>query len=102
MSEGYKARIDCFNIGLGSSFEVHVYAPNGKEVGIYGADGFFNKHGTIGSDVKVPKSVSDTLNGIAVDELRKMRKLPPKGTPGSRQAVKEYTKKVKKSGQSGC
>ncbi|CFQ73915.1 Rhs family protein [Yersinia similis] len=102
LPEGYKGRIDRFNIGHGTSFEVHVYMPNGKEVGIYGPEGFFNKHGTVASEVKVPKTVSDTLNGIAVDELRKSGQLPQKGTPGSRQAVRNYTDKIREIGHSGC
>ncbi|WP_241491663.1 RHS repeat-associated core domain-containing protein, partial [Winslowiella iniecta] len=102
LPDGYKGRIDRFNIGNGTSFEVHVYAPNGKEVGIYGPDGFFNKHRTIASEVKIPRTVSDTLNSIAVDELIKTGQLPQKGAPGSRQAVREYTDRVRKSGRSGC
>ncbi|WP_244161556.1 RHS repeat-associated core domain-containing protein [Photorhabdus luminescens] len=102
LPDGYKGRIDRFNVGSGTSFEIHVYAPSGKEVGIYGPDGFFNKHGTIANEVKVPKNVSDTLNGISVDELRKIGKLPQKGTPGSRRSIKEYSEKIRNNRRAGC
>lgn len=102
LPDGYRARIDRFNTSTGSSFEIHVYKPNGTEAGIYGPDGFFNKHGTVGAEVKVTPKVSNVLNGIAVDELRKIGKLPALGTPNSRVAAREYSERVRKSGLSGC
>ncbi|MEG0635559.1 MAG: RHS repeat-associated core domain-containing protein, partial [Pseudomonas sp.] len=102
LPNGFKGRIDRFNLGTKSSFEVHVYAPTGREVGIYGPNGFINKHGISASDVKVPENVSRTLNGIAIDELRKTGSLPKKGTPNSRKPAQAHTKKIKNFGSTGC
>ncbi|GKT01697.1 PAAR/RHS domain-containing protein [Acidovorax sp. SUPP3434] len=101
LPDGYRGRTDRFNTSSGTSFETHVYAPNGKEVGVYGPDGFFNKHGTKGNQVVIPEKVFNALNGINVDELRKNGGLPAKGTPGSRRAVREYTEKIRAGGNSG-
>jgi RHS repeat-associated protein len=102
LPDGYRARIDRFNLSGGASFEVHVYAPNGKEIGIYGPNGFFNKHGHHASAIQVPSSVSRTLNGIAVEELRKNGKLPIKGAPNGKKSIREYTNSIKNAGKSGC
>jgi RHS repeat-associated protein len=71
----YTARMDQFNVRGQASFEVHVYY-RGSEVGIYGSNGFFNKHGTKASDVDVPQQVHNRLKGIAVDQMRKLGQLP--------------------------
>ena len=77
LGDGYSGRLDRF-VGKGgqAGFEVHVYK-NGQEVGIYGQEGWFNKHGK--TVPEVPKSLEERLKGVAVDELRKQGKLPDKG-----------------------
>ena len=45
LGKGYTGALDIFDSGKKSSFEIHVYDPKGKEVGIYGPDEWFNKHG---------------------------------------------------------
>ncbi|WP_317206046.1 RHS repeat-associated core domain-containing protein [Tenacibaculum maritimum] len=77
---GFRGRLDQFNMGHGVDFEFHVYDKNMKEVGIFGSEGFMNKHGIAGADVDVPKSVQQRLKGMAVDQLRKGGRLGAKGT----------------------
>ncbi|WP_244849754.1 RHS repeat-associated core domain-containing protein [Caballeronia sp. SL2Y3] len=98
LPDGHRGRIDRFNTGGQSSFEIHVYDASGRELGVYGPNGFFNKHGTTGQEVRVPENVANALNGIAIDELRKIGALPPIGAPGSREAAKEHTADVRRSG----
>ncbi|AGZ46087.1 polymorphic toxin-type HINT domain-containing protein [Actinoplanes friuliensis] len=71
----YTARMDQFNVRGQASFEVHVYH-RGSEVGIYGSNGFFNKHGVDASKVDVPQQVHNRLKGIAIDKMRKTGQLP--------------------------
>jgi RHS repeat-associated protein len=71
----YTARMDQFNVRGQASFEVHVYH-RGTEVGIYGSNGFFNKHNITASDVNVPDQVHNRLKGIAVDQMRKIGQIP--------------------------
>ena len=75
---GYGARVDPFNTSGGSSFEIHVCDAAGNEIGVYGPDGWINKHGK-GIPTAVSKGVNDALKGIAVDELRARGKIPAKG-----------------------
>ncbi|WP_141714199.1 hypothetical protein [Micromonospora inyonensis] len=58
----YTARVDQFNVRGQASFGVHVYHC-GSEVGIYGSNGFFNKHGVDASKVNVPDQVHNRLKG---------------------------------------
>jgi hypothetical protein len=58
----YTARMDQFNVRGQASFEVHVYY-RGSEVGIYGSNGFFNKHRISADDVSVPDQVNNRLKG---------------------------------------
>ncbi len=74
----YTGRVDRFDIGGTSDFEVHVYH-KGKEVGIFGSNGWFSKHGK-GTDVEVPRNVYNNLKGLAVEEMRRDRRIGPKGT----------------------
>ncbi len=82
----YTARMDQFNVRGQASFEIHVYH-RGTEVGIYGSNGFFNKHNINANDVNVPDQVHNRLKGIAVDQMRKIGQIPAdaniKGDAGS-------------------
>ncbi|WP_276529141.1 RHS repeat domain-containing protein [Tenacibaculum maritimum] len=77
---GFFGRLDRFPMGKGVDFEIHVYDKGGAEVGIFGSEGFMNKHGLFGSDVDVPDNVNQRLKGISVDEMRKSGRIGPKGT----------------------
>ena len=72
----YTARMDQFKVRGQASFEVHVYY-RGSEVGIYGSNGFLNKHGINASNISVPDQVNNRLKGIAVDQMRKIGQLGP-------------------------
>ncbi|MFF5922581.1 polymorphic toxin-type HINT domain-containing protein, partial [Streptomyces flavochromogenes] len=74
----YTGRVDRFDIGGTTDFEVHVYH-KGKEVGIFGSDGWFSKHGK-SADVDVPRDVYNNLKGLAVGELRRDGRIGDKGT----------------------
>ncbi|WP_437033936.1 polymorphic toxin-type HINT domain-containing protein [Streptomyces sp. enrichment culture] len=74
----YTGRVDRFDIGGTSDFEIHVYH-RGKEIGIFGSDGWFSKHGK-SADVVVPNDVYNNLKGLAVGELRRDGRIGPKGT----------------------
>nr|WP_234392139.1 DUF6531 domain-containing protein [Streptomyces sp. WM6378] len=81
LGAGYRGRLDMWQEGTkGTDFEVHVYDKSGREVGIFGSDGWFNKHGTTAADVQVPASVENALKGRAIDTLRKTGRIGPKGT----------------------
>lgn len=74
----YTGRLDRFEIGGTTDFEIHVYK-NGKEIGIFGSDGWFAKHGK-SADVKVPRETYNLLKGLAVGEMRREGRIGPKGT----------------------
>ncbi|MGW7555070.1 polymorphic toxin-type HINT domain-containing protein, partial [Streptomyces rimosus] len=74
----YTGRVDRFDIGGTSDFEIHVYH-KGKEVGIFGSEGWFAKHGK-SADVDVPQDVYNNLKGLAVGELRRDGRISSKGT----------------------
>ncbi|MEU0626772.1 hypothetical protein [Streptomyces sp. NPDC005989] len=74
----YTGRLDRFEIGGTADFEIHVYK-NGKEIGIFGSDGWFAKHGK-SADVKVPRETYNLLKGLAVGEMRREGRIGPKGT----------------------
>ncbi|WP_349372232.1 RHS repeat-associated core domain-containing protein [Streptomyces sp. G-G2] len=81
LGQGYRGRLDKWQEGTkGTDFEIHVYDKSGREVGIYGSDDWFNKHGTTAADVDVPPSVENALKGRAVDTLRLTGRIGPKGT----------------------
>lgn len=81
LGQGYTARIDSFNYGGGSSFEIHVYDPKGKEVGVMGPDAeWINKHGHEGAPEGVPREVCEGARGHVAEQLRARGFLPPKGT----------------------
>jgi RHS repeat-associated protein len=62
-----------------SQFEVHVFDKSGREVGVYGPDGWFNKHGHKGRPENCPVGVENQLKGQAIDIQRRAGVLPPKG-----------------------
>ncbi|GAA2003308.1 hypothetical protein GCM10009799_33060 [Nocardiopsis rhodophaea] len=78
LGDGFTARRDVFPMGNGTDFEIHVYY-KGKEYGIFGSEGWFNKHG-ISKDVSIPKKIEDRLKGKAIETMRKQGRLGPKGT----------------------
>ena len=77
LADGFFGRLDRFPMGHGTDFEVHVYNKKGEEVGIFGSDGFFNKHGTkaIEAEKAISKNAKNRLKGIAIDEMRKSGRL---------------------------
>ena len=66
-------------MGHGTDFEIHVYDKKGKEAGIFGSEGFMNKHGLKGveSDKMISVNAKNRLKGIAVDEMRKSGRISP-------------------------
>jgi RHS repeat-associated protein len=59
--------------GDSGQFEIHVYH-KGAEVGFYGSDGWFNKHGLKGSSAINSADLSEverSLKGISVDYMRR-------------------------------
>jgi RHS repeat-associated protein len=80
LGEGYTGGIDTFDVSGSSSFEIHVYDASGKEIGIYGPNGWFDKHGLRGAPDGLPSSVEAQCKGQAVDIGRRMGKIPAKGT----------------------
>ncbi|MFD6433387.1 RHS repeat-associated core domain-containing protein [Streptomyces venezuelae] len=79
LSEGYRGRMDTFDIGHATDFEMHVYDKNGREVGLYGSNGWFDKH-RLNSDVQVPQGVENRLKGEAVKFMRRTGRIGPRGT----------------------
>lgn len=76
---GWTGRVDNFQTSKGAGFEIHVYRPSGHEAGVFGPKGFFNKHGHKADSIAVPSSIFNRLKGIAIDEMRRLGVLPPKG-----------------------
>jgi uncharacterized protein RhaS with RHS repeats len=77
LPEGYGARVD--SVPGSNIFEIHVCGPGGNEIGVYGKDGWFKKHGHDPSKITVPQNVSNSLKGIAIDEGRRRGIFPDKG-----------------------
>lgn len=71
--------LDQFDKNGRASFEIHVFDKRGREVGMYGPDGWFNKHGLTGRPDGVPESVEAQCKGQAVDWARRAGHIPPKG-----------------------
>jgi len=65
-------------MGQGTVFEIHVYH-RGSEIGIFGSDGWFDKHGN-GVEVSVPDNVYNRIKGKAIEEMRGAGRLGPQGT----------------------
>jgi len=102
LPEGYGARVDSFNVNGESSFEIHVCDGTGKEIGVYGPEGWINKHGK-GIPTAVPKGVENGLKGIAINELRARGKFPLKGRANIRgnKWLKQVAKSCKQCGLAG-
>jgi hypothetical protein len=79
LGRGYTGRVDSFNLGGQGSFELHVMNPQGREVGIYGPNGWIGKHGFTGKPPNLPIEVENQCKGVAVDQMRRAGLLPPKG-----------------------
>ena len=79
LGQGFSGRVDTFNFGGQSSFEIHVFDKQGREVGVYGPDGWINKHGFSGRPDNLPTEVENRCRGIAVERLRAEGRLPEKG-----------------------
>ena len=60
-------------------FEIHAFDKSGKEVGMYGPNEWFDKHGHKGTPPNCPQGVETQLKGQSVDILRRAGALPPKG-----------------------
>jgi RHS repeat-associated protein len=62
LGDDYSGGIDTFNTGGSASFEIHVFDPRGKELGVHGPDGWINKHGHRNPPT-LPPDVSNNLQG---------------------------------------
>jgi RHS repeat-associated protein len=81
LGQGFSGRIDHFNYGGASGFEIHVYDAKGREMGVMGQDGnWINKHGHKGDPEGVPKEVCERTRGNVAEQLRGRGLLPEKGT----------------------
>jgi hypothetical protein len=72
LGDGYSGEIDMFNNRGSASFEMHVYNKRGKEVGVYGPNGWISKHGYKGRPEGIPESVEAHCQAEAADILRRM------------------------------
>ncbi len=72
LSSGYTGRVDTFNYGGNVSFEIHVYDPRGTEVGVYGSDGWINKHGHRGTPRGLPDGVEAQCKTVSDDYSRRI------------------------------
>ncbi|MGH1359216.1 MAG: hypothetical protein ACRBC3_10670 [Burkholderiaceae bacterium] len=79
LGEGYSGAIDTINIDGRSSFGIHVRDPSGREIGVYGPDGWINKHGKLGRPDNIPDSVENQCRGRAVEIGRRMGVIPERG-----------------------
>lgn len=60
-------------------FEIHVFDKSGREVGRYGPNEWFDKHGHKGKPANCPPAVENQLKGQSIDLLRSSNVLPQKG-----------------------
>ena len=79
LGQGYSGRVDQFDYKGQSSFEIHVFDKNGKEVGVYGPNGWINKHGHSGRPPGIPADVENQCKGKAVELGRRSGQIPDKG-----------------------
>jgi hypothetical protein len=79
IGQGYTARMDQFNYAGKSSFEIHVFSPEGDEIGVYGPQGWIAKHGFSAKPPGLPTQVENACKGMAVEHLRASGEIPPKG-----------------------
>ncbi|MEU1403255.1 DUF6531 domain-containing protein [Streptomyces sp. NPDC005728] len=79
--QGYTGRVDIWGEGSkGSDFEIHVYDKANREVGTFRSDGWFNKHSLKAEEVDVPPAVENAIKGRAIDTMRRLGRIGPKGT----------------------
>jgi RHS repeat-associated protein len=78
LGDGYSGRLDQFDNGLGTDFEIHVYSGR-TEVGIFGSNGWFPKHG-LSADVSVPGAVYNRLKGKSIEFMRATGRIGAQGT----------------------
>lgn len=78
LGEGWTGGIDIIP-SSSSQFEIHVFDKNGAEQGMYGANGWFNKHGHKGRPASCPVAVENQLKGRAIDIMRRSGEIAPKG-----------------------
>jgi hypothetical protein len=81
LGDGYRARVDA--VPGTSKYEIHVYRLSGgtlKEVGVFGHQGWINKHGGKGPpNIQMPQHVANRLNGLNLAQARSRFLLPPQG-----------------------
>ena len=78
LGSGWTGRLDAVPASP-AVFEIHVFDNKGNEAGMYGKDGWFNKHGHKGRPENCPTDVENQLKGKVVDYLRRAKLMPPKG-----------------------
>lgn len=88
LGAGYTGGIDTFNTKGEASFEIHVFDKNGKEVGFFGPDGWFDKHGKVGKPEGLPDSVENACKAQAADLRRRMGKPPHVGDADTSRTTK--------------
>ena len=88
LGKGYLGRVDMFNVSGSASFEIHVFDPKGNEAGLYGPQGWFDKHGLKGRPSGLPDVVETQCKGQAISIGRRMGLIPQKGTPYSRAVIR--------------
>jgi hypothetical protein len=79
LGSGYTVRMDTYNYGGSSSFEMHIHGPSGEELGVFGPDGWIAKHGLPDAGPDLPQSVRNAIRGRAISQLRAMNVIPPIG-----------------------
>jgi len=79
LGNGYRGGLDTFNFKNEPSFEIHVYDPKGKEVGLYGPRGWFDKHGLTGKPANIPDSVENQCRSTSIEYGRRAKLIPKKG-----------------------
>ena len=88
LGKGYLGRVDMFNVSGSASFEIHVFDPKGNEAGLYGPQGWFDKHGLKGRPSGLPDVVETQCKGQAISIGRRMGLIPQKGDPYSRAMIR--------------
>ncbi|KUM85836.1 hypothetical protein AQI88_41490 [Streptomyces cellostaticus] len=79
--QGYSGRVDIRGEGpKGTDFEIHVYDKANREVGTFRSDGWFNKHSLKAEEADVPPAVENATKGRAIDTMRRIGRIGPKGT----------------------
>ena len=79
LGSGYIGHVDVFVSNSKTSFEIHVLDNKNREVGIYGPNGWLNKHGLKGKPDNIPANVENACRGKSVELGRRLGVVPPKG-----------------------